>query len=202
MRWAAFLTVINLKSEIYNLKSELNMATENLGILKKKPEGYEVTLERVYPHNLKKVWDALINPEKISIWFTDMKMDLVPGGKITFWFQDEARTEMYGKVLAVEPEKLLEYTWENDDASYEQARWELFEEGPKATRLVLTYGRLIEKYAFNVPAGWHIVMNDLGEFLNGKTDFPPFGGEVPEEDKKQHEALQEEYKQLYNQLSK
>ena len=170
-----------------------------LGDLKKKPDGYELRLERVYNHSRAKVWDALTNPTKMSLWFTDVEWDFKPGGKITFIFQDEARTESYGHFVLIEAPRLLEFIWESeDDAPSELARWELFEEEPNKTRLVLTYSRLTEDLAINVATGWHAVVDDLGDYLNGRREFDSFGAAESEG----NTEIKAEYTKLFNQLSK
>ena len=167
-----------------------------LGILKKQADGYQVTLERTFNHDIKAVWDAITNPEKMRKWFTDVNMDFKEGGKITFIFQDEAQSKSYGKILTIQPPNLFEFLWESEDMPAEHARWELFDEG-SATRLVLTYSRVSEDYAPSVAAGWHDTVEYLAEMLDGRTDFPDFGGSEPTERGK---ALKAKYTELFNQL--
>jgi uncharacterized protein YndB with AHSA1/START domain len=171
-----------------------------LGDFKKNNDGYQVIFERVYDHDVKKVWDALTDPAKMTKWFTDIEWDFRPGGKITFIFQDEARSKSYGKIVTIQEQKLLEFIWESEDENgpHEFARWELFNEGPAKTRLVLTYSRLIDDLAINVATGWHVVLDDFGDFLNGRTEFDAFGGSEPTKESKE---IKERYTELFNQVS-
>ncbi|MNK15899.1 hypothetical protein D3C87_340530 [compost metagenome] len=170
-----------------------------LGDVAKKPDGYQVIFERIYNHNIKTVWDALINPAKMSKWFTDVEMDFRPGGKITFIFQDEARSKSFGKIVSIVPEKLFEYIWENEEeeGQDELARWELFEEEPDVTRLVMTYSKLTDDLAISVSTGWHVVIDDLEAFLNGKTKFRDFGGSEPTESDK---IIKQKYTELFSKI--
>lgn len=168
-----------------------------LGTLSKHADGYQLILEQTFNHSIEKVWDAITNPDKMRIWFTDVKMDFTEGGKITFIFQDEAKSESYGRILTIQPPWLFEFLWLGEDLPDEHARWELFEEGANSTRLVLTYSRVNESYAPSVAAGWHDTVEQLGEMLDGKTDFPPFGGGEPTERGK---ALKAQYVELFNKL--
>lgn len=90
------------------------MSSQKLGLLSKDPNGYKVIFERVFPHNVNTVWDAITNPKKLAIWFMDVKLDLVPGSRMIIRFRDKDRTVTYGKVTRVEPGKLFEYIWENN----------------------------------------------------------------------------------------
>ena len=166
-----------------------------LGTLKKHADGYQLVLERLFNKDIDTVWDAITNPEKMSKWFTNVKMDFVEGGKITFIFQDEQQSESYGKILTIQPPKLFEFLWESEDMPSEHARWELFKEAPDKTRLVLTYSRVSEDYAASVAAGWHDTVEYLAEMLGGRTDFPAFGGSEPSERGK---ILKAKYTELFN----
>lgn len=171
----------------------------DLGKVSKDEHGYAIRLERVYNHPVSKVWDALTDPEKMSKWFTDVEWDFRPGGNITFIFQDPDRTKSYGSIVAIEPQKLLEFWWHNDDGQPEELmRLELTDMGGK-TRLVMEYSRVSETYGANVLTGWHVVFDDFGDFLNGRADFGDFGvGEFREEDK----ALRIKYEALIEELNK
>ena len=146
-----------------------------LGIIMKKVDGLEVKFERVYNANRDVVWDAITNPEKLAIWFTDIEIDLVMGGKMVIRFRDADKTESFGKIIRIKKPELFEFSWDD-----ELATWELFEDGKYKCRLVLTYSKLAENYAFNVPAGWHVLLDQLGKVLNGSNESYPFGGEETE----------------------
>lgn len=167
---------------------------QQTGNLQKDANGYSITFERIYNHSIDKVWDAITNPDKMTKWFTDVEWDFKAGGKITFTFQDKEKTKTYGRIVTVEPPRLLEYEWHNDEGPHEFARWELFEEGHEKTKLMLAYSRIIEDYAIGVSAGWHITLDDLGELLDGQTEFPPFGGGETEEGK----AMKKVYQSLFD----
>ena len=169
----------------------------DLGKLIKEDEGYGIRLERLYNHPVSKVWDALTDPAKMTIWFMDVEWDFKPGGKITFTFPDEERTKSYGRFVSIEHEKLIEFFWENEDGPDEFGRWELFPEDDK-TRLVLTYTRVQANLATSVMTGWHIVLNDFGDFLNGNSEFLQSGDGTQFTD--EQEALKAKYKELINQL--
>jgi uncharacterized protein YndB with AHSA1/START domain len=135
------------------------------GKVSKQPDGYMVQFERHYPFDIMTVWDAITNPEKISKWFMKVELELKPGGRITFHYEDEQNTVGYGKITAVEKGKLFEYLWENEEGPDELTRCELFAEGPAACRLLFTHQRIDEKY-LSAAAGWHVVLSHLEDVLH------------------------------------
>jgi len=145
----------------------------SFGQLSRTSDGYQVRFERRLPHPIEKVWDAVVNPEKVKIWFSDieLEMDFRPGGKIIFRFQDEARTETFGEILEIETPHRFVYTWEG-----ELAIWELQPDGKSSCRLTLTYSKIALEYADKAPAGWHIVLEQLAGMLKGRTEPYPAGG--------------------------
>jgi len=150
-----------------------------LGIITKKANGLEVRFERVYNASREVVWDAITNPDKLAIWFTDIEMDFVIGGKMVIRFRDADKTDSFGKIMRIKKPELFEFSWDD-----ELATWELFEVVPRRVgakcRLVLTYSKMAENYAFSVPAGWHVLLDQLEKVLNGSNDSYPFGGEETE----------------------
>jgi uncharacterized protein YndB with AHSA1/START domain len=60
------------------------------------------------------VWDALVNPDKIKVYFfgTEVISDWTPGSRIIF--QGEYQGQQYqdgGTILDIRPAKLLQYTY-------------------------------------------------------------------------------------------
>jgi uncharacterized protein YndB with AHSA1/START domain len=139
--------------------------------------------ERTLSHSAMAVWDAITNPAKLSKWFFEVELELKPGARMIIRFRDEHNTETYGKVVTVVPGSLFEFIWEGSDGEPDEfARWEIFPESATRTRLVLTYSRLTEKYATGAPAGFHIFLDQLEEYLGGRTTpFPNHSGDNPEQ---------------------
>lgn len=167
------------------------MDSQKTGKISKEADEYQVQFERHYAFDTMIVWDAITNPDKMEVWFMKVEMELKPGARMIIYFNDEHNTTTYGRITAVEPGKLFEYIWENEDGADEITRWELFAEGPSACRLILTHSRIAKKYATGVPAGWHIMLDHLQEILNGREQpFPP-DTNSPEE-----QAIKGFYKEL------
>lgn len=172
------------------------MNKSNLGKLTHEADGYKVRMERHLPHDIQTVWDAITNPEKLKVWFTDFQMDFRPGGKMTIWFRDENHTATHGEIVSIDPPRKFVYTWEG-----ELAVWELFEQGKNACKLVLTYSKLADEYAVSAPAGFHSILDQLEQVLKGRNEPFPFGEEefTPEQLKLRgiySEALYKDYPEL------
>ena len=148
---------------------------QQLAEISKKIDGFEVKFERIYNFSREKVWNAITNTDQLAIWFTDIEMDFVPGGRMVIRFRDADQTESMGKIIRIEAPELFEFSWED-----ELAKWELFEINPLKCKLVLTYSKLADNYAFSVPAGWNVLLDQLGEVLEGSTENYLFGGEETE----------------------
>ncbi|WP_353719193.1 SRPBCC family protein [Dyadobacter sp. 676] len=144
--------------------------TTQHGRLGKDELGYHIVFERLLKHSAAKVWDALINPEKLAVWFMKTELDPVPGGRMTMHFGDAENTLSYGRIVRIEPEKYLEYVWENEDGPDELAVWELFPGGGEQTLLRFTYSRVSETYAVSVSAGWHQMLDLLADILDEKVE--------------------------------
>lgn len=154
------------------------------------PEGFQVRFERVYPHPIARVWEAVTDPKNMSAWFHQTELDLQPGGRIEFRSHDGDTCESNGRVVAVDPPRLFEFVWVNDDVPDELTRWELHQEGHDRCRVVFTHSRLAEAYAVSVSAGWHLVLDDLGQFLDG-ADIPKDRGSGEEN------AMVSKYRELW-----
>jgi len=156
-----------------------------LAKVSREADGFRLVIEREFNHDIETVWNAITNPEKLKIWFTRFEMDFRPGGKMTIWFQDKLKTATYGEIVTIEPPHKFVYTWEG-----ELAVWELKENGKNKCRLTLTYSKLSEQYALSAPAGFHAIIDQLEQVLDGRTEAFAFGTEeIPDE----HLRLQQMY---------
>lgn len=125
------------------------------------------------------VWDAITNPEKMALWFYKATIDLRPGGKMVIYFPDGTPSNC--TITRVEPGRVFEFIWENEEGPDELGLWELFPEGDNGCKLVFNYSRINEGYAINVPTGWHLTLDHLEEVLNGRRDpIPDTGPHSPE----------------------
>lgn len=143
-----------------------------LGIVSKEPDGFKVEFERILSHDIHTVWDAITNPDKLKIWFTDFETEFKEGAKIKIIFRDAAKTVSYGEIVTIQPPHKFVWTWEG-----ELAVWELKREGENKCRLTFSYSKMADQWAVGTAGGFHTLMDRLELALNGKKESYPFGTE-------------------------
>lgn len=127
-------------------------------------------LVRHLPGPIERVWAYLTDPKFLSKWFSGGAVADRVGGDVRF---DIGAT---GRITAYEPPHLLEYTWNEEDASVGPVadalvRWELSEEG-SGVRLTLTHSRLPENEVLAHGAGWHTFLQRLVACVDGREPEP------------------------------
>jgi uncharacterized protein YndB with AHSA1/START domain len=144
---------------------------------------YVLRFERHFSHPVEKVWDALTRPERMVEWLGDAEIhvELVEGGRLSTRttgptelveaiIQEAGEDALVNQdtVLRVEPPSLFEHTFGGDPGSI--ARWELQRDGD-GCRLTLTHTEPPGFDGAHRPrdlAGWHVLLEQLGEALDGK----------------------------------
>jgi uncharacterized protein YndB with AHSA1/START domain len=129
-----------------------------------------LTFVRHLPGPIERVWAYLTDPKSLAKWLSDGIVADRVGGEVRF---DMGAT---GRVTAYEPPHLLEYTWNEEDASCgpvadSVVRWELAEEG-SGVRLTLTHARLPEIEVLGHGAGWHAFLERLAACIDGREPDP------------------------------
>src|SRR3954447_5730696 len=93
--------------------------------------------ERRYPHPVEKVWRAISEPTELAHWFpceVEVEGELRAGARLHFVFPRESGgMEIDGEVTALEPPRLLAFTWGPDEL-----RFALEPDGEGATVLRFT----------------------------------------------------------------
>ena len=137
-----------------------------LAEVQKVENGYIVRFERSLKHSVEKVWSQLTENEKLSKWFSELRInDLREGGMIQFDMQDGTFEEM--EILELKMYAVLEYTWGEDIV-----RFELYPE-PEGCRLVLI--EKIKKMTNHTPkdlAGWHVCLDVVHALLDDRNIEP------------------------------
>jgi len=133
------------------------------GMVRRVADGHELRFERFLPHPIGRVWAALTEPEAVAAWLARAEIELAPGGRARLAFANTGHV-LDGRVVAVEPPRLLAYTWGEGHGT---VRWELSPtEG--GTRLVLTHAFPAPGEAASFLAGWHTHLELLALALAGK----------------------------------
>jgi uncharacterized protein YndB with AHSA1/START domain len=142
--------------------------TASRGTLEQTPDGWALRFVRQLPHSPAKVWAALTDPEQRAAWFPDTMIgQLTPGAALRFTTGLESMPEFTGTVLAVQPGRLLEFTWGEDTLR--------FEIEPTTKGCVLTVRDSIAQLgkAARDGAGWHVCLEQLAAALDGHPRHEP-----------------------------
>lgn len=140
------------------------------GTVHERADGYQLRFERHLRHPVEKVWDALTDPAQLAEWLAPGELQLTPGGRVHLAFTDGSGA-ITGRVTALAPPRMLEFTWTDHGNDLGFVRWELFaEDGGSGTRLVLTHNVPEAARPSGLPmlAGWHSLLDNLAALLDGR----------------------------------
>jgi uncharacterized protein YndB with AHSA1/START domain len=125
---------------------------------------YVVRIERRLSHEPERVWRALTEPGELSHWFpADISGALEPGATLRFSFREGEAPPSDGEVLAVEPGRVLAFSWQG-----EVLRWEVHPEA-SGCRLVFTHTFDDGPGAATFATGWGTCLDALDARLAGET---------------------------------
>jgi uncharacterized protein YndB with AHSA1/START domain len=138
------------------------------GTLEPAGDRWRLRFVRELAHPVERVWRAITEPAHLAAWFPQrIAGDWEPGATLTF--ESEQGPAFRGEVVAVEPPRLLEFTWGTD-----LIRIEVSERDGGATLTLLdTFGE--QGKAARDAAGWHACLDLLGAHLDGAA-APDVGG--------------------------
>lgn len=125
---------------------------------------WRIRFSRRLPYPSSRVWSALVEPAQQERWLPGVTIDATEGGPVVFDFGEDETAE--GKVLAVEPGRLLEHTWLWPDEPESAVRWKLTEEAGE-TVLALRHEPVRREPAADYGAGWHAMLDALAVHLSG-----------------------------------
>jgi len=137
-----------------------------LGTLRQEGERRGVRFERLYDATPEELWAALTDPEQIRGWLADAtRWELAAGEEYELMFGDDGRT--WGRILAVEPPRVLELEWTYADEPASVVRFEIVPR-EAGCLLVLDHSRLDPDSAPGYGAGWHAHLDALDALLAGR----------------------------------
>lgn len=130
-------------------------------------ERYTLALERRLSHSPAKVWRVVTEKELLHQWFPAHVIgDWKVGAPLRFEFQrgegdDLSDEELSGEVLAVEPERLLEFRW-----GTHVLRCELVPDGD-GCRLLFSENFEDPSWGARNAAGWELCFQNFQELIEG-----------------------------------
>ena len=138
-----------------------------------------VRFHRRIAHPVERVWRAVTTPGGLSSWFpatVTLDGELRPGTGMRFQFAPGFARE--GEVLAVEPERLLEFAWGDDHIRIELVG---VPAEPPFTALSFTHTLSDDRDTLaRTAAGWHVCLDALELVAAGETPSAPHTGATPE----------------------
>jgi len=128
------------------------------GVIRRAGETYEVVFTRRYAKPIEKVWAALTIPERLADWLANatIEPDLRIGARFALHFPVQDY-RMEGEIVALEPPRLIAWTWPDPRDGGKPAsivRFELVPDGAGCV-LTLTNGDIVRPDLADVAAGWH-----------------------------------------------
>ena len=123
-------------------------------------------------NHVDEVWAELTDPQRLPQWLAPGHIDLRPGGGVRLDFADSGIV-IDSAVTAIEPQRLLEYSWSGAGEPARPVRWALEPIGA-ATDLTLTLTVPAEEDAGRSAAGWAAHLDMLAAALAGVPIKFPF----------------------------
>ena len=134
-----------------------------LAVINKADNGYVARFERELQHPAPEVWSYLTNNEKLAKWFPELSVqELRAGGIIKFDMQNGTFEEM--KIIEVQAESVLEYTWAED-----VVRFELYPNPGGCSLVLIEKISTITDHTPRDLAGWHVCLDVIEALLDGRT---------------------------------
>jgi len=143
------------------------------GRLRLEGEHRGVRFERRYDASPPEVWAALTVPDRLARWFAQAELELRVGAPYTLRFDpDDDTQQARGEVLALEPGRILELSWQHPEQPDSVVRFELEPDGD-GTLLVLDQRAVPARSAPGLAAGWHAHLDSLDAHLGegAETDW-------------------------------
>jgi uncharacterized protein YndB with AHSA1/START domain len=139
--------------------------TADDGRLEEADGRWRVVFRRELSHPAEKVWRAVTEPEHLDEWFpTTIDGDRAAGADLVFRFRDGEAEPFGGRMQAFEPGRLMDLDWGPD-----RIRIETEPKGPDECLLTLTDTFEEKGKAARDGAGWHVCLDALGAWLDGRS---------------------------------
>jgi uncharacterized protein YndB with AHSA1/START domain len=133
--------------------------------------GFVLHYERTLGCAAAKAWAALTDPAFARNWIGELEVEPWVGGKFVIRFKD-GKTVMTGVIRALEPERLIQYTWlENYGMPPSLVRWTVLPIDANTCHLTLTHvlppGCKAEDI-ISFAGGWHGFLDLIPRAANGE----------------------------------
>jgi uncharacterized protein YndB with AHSA1/START domain len=137
------------------------------GTLVQTAAGWDLVFVRPLDHPIDVVWQAMTDPTERVAWFPHrIEGEFVAGAPLRFLTELESLPELTGRVIEVDPPRLLVFSWGDDVLHFELA--------PTASGCTLTLRDSIPELGVGARngAGWHVCLDQLAAALAGRVSAP------------------------------
>jgi len=140
--------------------------------LSRVPGAVQARFDLLLDEHVERVWDFLTRSDLLPLWLAPGHIDLTVAGKASLDFGDSG-VVVDSTVTAVEPKKLLEYSWSGASEPLRPVRWTLDSQGP-VTAVSLSLQIPESENAARAFAGWAAHLEMLVAALAGVPIKFPF----------------------------
>jgi uncharacterized protein YndB with AHSA1/START domain len=145
------------------------------GSLKVRPGATEIRIARTFPHSVERVWQALVELDRMAAWLAPGTIDPREGGRIRLDFADSGIV-IDSDVVEFDAPYAVAYSWSGPDEPRRPLRFETKADGG-GTLLTLTLQLPSGEDAARMAAGFEAHLEMLAAALDGapiKFPFPTF----------------------------
>jgi len=148
------------------------MQADELGTIRRVGKRFEARLERTLEHDQQAVWKMLTDSSQLPQWLAPGTLALNKGGTAKLNFP-ESGTNVESVVTAIDPPRLIEYSWSSPGEPDRPLRWEAVAT-PGGTRLSLTLGIPDSEDIARTCAGWEAHLEMFAAAMEGVPIKFPF----------------------------
>jgi uncharacterized protein YndB with AHSA1/START domain len=139
-------------------------------VTRTKDHGYILVYQRLFDAPAERVWSAITDPTILARWLCpNVEVELRLGGAFVIPFHDGGEI-MRGTIRALEPGRLLEYTWNEDGGPESVVRWSISQMAG-GSRLTMTHilpPGSPPALAAELGGGWHALIDRLSPAIAGQ----------------------------------
>jgi uncharacterized protein YndB with AHSA1/START domain len=154
------------------LEDEMVGHDVELGTIRRTRGTFEARLERFLAHDQASVWALLTDPARLPEWLAPGELSQRKGGPAKLNFPDSG-TVIDSTVSAIDPPRLIEYSWSGSGEPERPVRWETIA-GDRGTRLILTVRIPDTEDIARTCAGWEAHLQMLLAAIDGAPIKFPF----------------------------
>ena len=143
-----------------------------LGTISRARAVFEARFERMIPAPAISLWAMLTDSARLPEWLAPGELAQHVGGPARFKFPDSG-TVIDSRVSAIEPPRLIEYSWSGPGEPERPVRWEIASDG-RGTRLILTVRIPDTEDIARTCAGWEAHLQMLLAAIDGAPIKFPF----------------------------